>query len=540
MQLKCLLGICFILCFSANAEKHALLVGVSDYQSKFVTDLEGPYYDVKSFEKLLPSWGVEKKNIRSLINRSATKANILAEISRLKVRTKPGDEVFIYLSGHGTSASDKKTNLPLAHTTGAFLPYDSNVSNPDRALASLIIGSRDLKPLLKELDKDRQIFIVVDACYSENTARSIFAKEKPTARAESLNFDVFANVPVQSKSEEASSEYPYQNIVFMAASSKSEVAGDYPQSMSHLTYDGNPHGVFSDALLRVMSGMLPADSNRDKKLSYLELYKATSEYLSDEAQSPKLSYQKSEGAIDLGVLSTNNPELVERISASQGAQSARLNLYVAPALEHLESVFFDVDFLELVKQSDRANIQLVEKGQAVVALGASGEVIRTFTRMNNRMLMNYLKAQHWLKSMKSITEAGGFNVAVEFSGKGQGSTVTMGEKFGIDVITDKQSNLWLFTMDSKGKVSTLFPYNNREYRLYEKGRTRPFPELMGKMPLGEDWVIAVALKNKNKLMEKFIGAEFSASSEKAALLHSTLYKLRQGLAKHEQRLFTVR
>jgi hypothetical protein len=529
-----------VLCFSANAEKHALLVGVSDYKSKYVTDLDGPYFDIKSFETLLPSWGVQKKNIHSLINAQATKSNILMALTRLQSRTKPGDEVFIYFSGHGTSASDRNSNLPLAHTTGAFLPYDADVSNAEEALNSLIVGSRDLKPLLQKLDRDRQVFIVVDACYSENTARSIFSKEKPAARAQTLNFDVFATVTLPQKLKESSSEYPYKNVVFMSASSKSETAGDYKKSMSHLTYDGNPHGVFSDALLRVMNGLIPSDSNQDAKLSYLELYKATSSYLSNEPQSPKLSYLSGSGAINRGVLSTNDPALIQKIKTPFPEQLTRLNIYIENSLSYLES--------GLVKESERvfvtdkrdADIQLVQKGDLMLALNKSGEKIRSFDRVTNRIISRYLDSQGWLKNIRNLKGRGSFNLAVEMVGKGQGSTVKLGEQFGIEMLTDSRSNLWLFAMDSNGKVTTLFPYEYEEYRQFTAGSTRPFSNLYGKKPLGEDWVIAVAFKSKHKEMEKFIGAEFNASSEKADLLYSTLNLLRNDMAIHEKRLFTVK
>ena len=259
------------------AENYALLVGVSDYESPIITDLDGPKYDVLAFQKILPSWGFKASNTAILIDDMATKSNILASLRAINIKAKHGDNVFLYMSGHGTSPFDYDVGIRMPHSTGAFMPYDSHLS-PDhqRTLNSLVVGATDLLPTLKQLDQKSQVFVVVDACYSENTARSIssITDQTPASRAQSLPFSMastdFSNDAPAHDIE--SSVYPYNNIVFFAASAKNEVAGDYHKGMRSRTFDGNPHGVFSDALLRVLNGMVPADANSDGQLSYLEAY----------------------------------------------------------------------------------------------------------------------------------------------------------------------------------------------------------------------------------------------------------------------------
>jgi hypothetical protein len=58
-----------------------------------------------------------------LVDRQATRRAIMDELQALEGRSQPGDHLFLYFSGHGTSPYDPN-RLPLPHSTGAFLPYD--------------------------------------------------------------------------------------------------------------------------------------------------------------------------------------------------------------------------------------------------------------------------------------------------------------------------------------------------------------------------------------------------------------------------------
>ena len=164
----------------AWAENHALLIGIGKYRQR---TLEGPPYDVAALYRVLSTqYNFQKINIQTLVNEEATKSAILSEIQRLTHRTRPGDRVFIYFSGHGTSRRDEVLALPLPHTTGALVPadFDADPDQPvEKQLSQLIIGKRDLRPTLELLDRDRQVLMVFDTCFSGNTVRGI-GNRKPT------------------------------------------------------------------------------------------------------------------------------------------------------------------------------------------------------------------------------------------------------------------------------------------------------------------------------------------------------------------------
>lgn len=161
-----------------QAARHALLVGVSDYTSDKVRDLEGPANDVRALEEALRhTWKFD--HIKTLVDRQASKAAILNALADLERTTQAGDYIFFYFSGHGTSPYDRKFGMSYLKEdpfSGALLPADFRGGrSAEQIRQQLIIGRHDIRPVLERLDADRKLFVVFDACYSGNTVRSLAA-----------------------------------------------------------------------------------------------------------------------------------------------------------------------------------------------------------------------------------------------------------------------------------------------------------------------------------------------------------------------------
>ena len=143
---------------------------------------------------------------------------------------------------------------------------------------------------MSELERDRSVFVVIDACYSGNAVRSLFRSLAPVARTQSRHVNLATLAAstrgVVNKANSSSfaadpdlcfrcgtrvaEPYPYRNVFYLAAASENEPALDLPRT----NYQGKPQGAFSDALLQVLAGRKPADSNNDGNLSYGELHRA--------------------------------------------------------------------------------------------------------------------------------------------------------------------------------------------------------------------------------------------------------------------------
>ena len=292
----------------SQAENHALLIGIGNYKQR---TLEGPAYDVAALRRvLIEQYDFKRANVRTLVNQEAGKVRILSEMQRLVQISRPGDRVFIYYSGHGTSRRDELLSLPLPHASGALVPvdfkWDSNQSI-ETQMSQLIVGKRDLRPILARLDQDRQVLVIFDTCFSGNTVRGI-GEPKLSAVNRYMPLDsksVFSEeqqIGSFAENLKPDEPYPYQNTFYISASTENETAKDIRSDLLYLypTIDGNPHGVLTDSLLRVLDGQTPVDTNNDGRWSQIELYKAVCSGVQQRfRQTPQALPREGENAVQL-------------------------------------------------------------------------------------------------------------------------------------------------------------------------------------------------------------------------------------------------
>lgn len=224
-------------------DHHALLIGIGDYPSQLI---EGPPYDVAAIKESLLNKGFNQKNITVLLDEFATKQAILDQLNGLMFKTKPGDFVFVYFSGQGTSSLDTDIRAPIATSSGALIPYDvAGVRTRAELMERLVLG-RTVEPIVRELDESgRRVMFVVDAQYSGNFLG-------------------------------AADTFNYKNVVYLSAAAEHERAQDIPARLiedeSYSTIDNKPHGAFTDTFLRVINGVVNCDYDADTSVSYADLH----------------------------------------------------------------------------------------------------------------------------------------------------------------------------------------------------------------------------------------------------------------------------
>src|ERR1700761_8377974 len=154
----------------AYAERYAVLAGVGEYESG-IRSLEGPSEDIRALQQSLLEQGYASANVTVLLNNSATKHNILAALDKTVARLKPGAHLFFYFSAHGTSAFDensREVSPVIGPDSGGLLPVDLDLNSVKAISDTLLIGRRDLRPILTRVPSKAQAFVVLDSCYSEN------------------------------------------------------------------------------------------------------------------------------------------------------------------------------------------------------------------------------------------------------------------------------------------------------------------------------------------------------------------------------------
>ena len=116
-----LAGICVIGVPGVHADRHALLIGIDEYEDlNGINPLSGAAADAEAIDKALTEVAnFPTANVRLLTSHGDTKPsrrNILFELEQLKGSVKRDDLVFIFFAGHGV----ERENVP------CLLPYDTD------------------------------------------------------------------------------------------------------------------------------------------------------------------------------------------------------------------------------------------------------------------------------------------------------------------------------------------------------------------------------------------------------------------------------
>jgi hypothetical protein len=209
----------------ARASRHALIIGVGNYQADGIPSLKGVRHDVDSAVTIAKNMGVAEGNITFLRDQEATADGIRNAIARVARNTREGDRVFIYYSGHGTRWIDAAYD-PNSCTEGLLAADGQALTN--REISAL------LAPIAKKSEK---LLVFYDACHSGGVAnqplktRSLAPGTKLTPKFVSGVSPALCAQPTNMKTRSLSKELGRvgavpANTVFVAASRPDEVSFD--------------------------------------------------------------------------------------------------------------------------------------------------------------------------------------------------------------------------------------------------------------------------------------------------------------------------
>jgi len=517
-----------------QAEQHALLIGISDYQHDGIEDLEGPIHDVSALHNVLvEKWELTQKNVVTLVNEQASEKNIRTAFQSLIEDTKAGDDIMIYFSGHGTSVADKhfgaKLNLP--DGSGALVTYDFNpVKHRNRIKANieagdevdgLLIGRYEIKQLLQTLSQDRTVWVIFDSCFSGNAATRSLNRGFVPLQNRLLNIKLgteyepevkVGNTGASRCTECAVNDnertFDYENVVYFGAANDTQEAIDISSASIKAgmqTIDGKPHGGFTDALLRQLNN---PELIIHESLSYRKLFNLTNSTfrryceqcghdpvllpLNDSNALSKIVMSKHEG----GKTKSESPALLsfELESITPELQIATANL---PKLTRKA-----ITALESVKETDtHPDIELYRTANHYEARLANGQFITRFP-LNTApsKLSHWLQAQSWLKLRKlNDTENNQGTIGAIFRNPLSNPVAFANELVTFTISLDADAKLVMLVTNSKGKVSLLYPVNSFEAdTVFKAEESFTFPnrakiKIQVTEPWGTDNVVFYAL-----------------------------------------------
>ena len=482
----------------ASAAQWALLVGVGDYPGA-AFDLEGPAHDVAALRReLVENLGYPEAQVNALVDADATRANILDALRRLRRDAAPGDFVLVYLSGHGTSAYDPNRPVALAHDTGAFVPVDYQAHGSERRkLDTLLVGSRDLRPVLAAIDeKGVHGLVLIDSCYARNTSRSLHATTPPAYR--SLDSGLRArSIGVVSKTD----DYPYSRLLTMAASGAKEVAIDLNDPAR--TLDGKPHGAFTDAVLRALRELPGADANGDAVVTNQEFFAdvklrmavANIPHSPQMLPSPGADHRDLAGqaAFRTGSVTPTRPAPLPATRLSVKVEGT-LPLIADAVAQTAALVPAQLTPDLIVRQSGGAYQILTPFGDAVASLPTE------------RQAASALRQQPWIREL--VWKLGRSPNAARVRLSLRGETFEEGERLKIGVNAGATSHLLVLAIAPSGVVLVLYPSNQGELRSVPARHSVEF-RAMVTPPFGIDYIVAWAFAQAAPLF----GARLIGSAE---------------------------
>jgi len=175
-EIKFIIAITMMLFSAALTQaqpKRALVVGLGQQEDKSWAKINGDR-DVPLVKEMLTTAGY--KDIKTLVNKQATKAAIVKAFGALASRCKKGDVVYIHFSGHGQQMTDREGDEKDGWDE-AWIPYDAYLKygekdKGEKHLSDDEIGSM-LDAIKARIGDMGQMVVVIDACHSGSGTRDM-------------------------------------------------------------------------------------------------------------------------------------------------------------------------------------------------------------------------------------------------------------------------------------------------------------------------------------------------------------------------------
>lgn len=262
-----------------------MLVGVGEYTSTLIPRLKGPANDLLAMESLLKTEGAT--DIVVLRDAGATRTTIETAIHDLGKRSKSGDWIVIYFSGHGAQAKaavtgDEDDDLDEFLVLSGFDPAKPDPEN-------YIVDNDFYAWLARYVPTDVEVLHIADACHSGTLNRSIdmsawhFTPRLALTRSTSPlvltarpgpKFEGVLGATQQARSlAPGVEEQDLPNVIFIGAAQDSQLALE-----ASLPAEGAPsRGLLTYAFEQALTTLGPddktlaADTNADGAISVAEV-----------------------------------------------------------------------------------------------------------------------------------------------------------------------------------------------------------------------------------------------------------------------------
>lgn len=301
----------------------ALIVGVSEYQSQKIPQLEFAHRDAEAFAHYLQSetaQNIPAENITLLTNKTATYGNFTHALESIVESSRQNDRLIIYFSGHGDVEKIEE------ELTGYLLFYDAPPTTYAAGGACRVTTiNENIKKLV--LEKGVEVVLISDACRSGTLAGSSVNGPGATSAALAQSFEKTTRI-LSCGVKETSLEGPQW---------------------------GGGRGLFSYFLVKGLKGM--ANRNDDGYVDLFELRRFVEDSVRQASKQKQLPILNGPNETKLAKVDKETMDLMqpsEEILESHGAE--------------LSAILEDTSFLPQVRLFETAifqkHLMYPEKGSA--------------------------------------------------------------------------------------------------------------------------------------------------------------------------------
>jgi len=261
---------------------YALLVGIDQYASPYISSLHGCINDIREVETyLLERIASDEYNLQAVVlkNEEATRQAIIDQFRTHLCKADSKDVAFFYYSGHGSQerTPPEFRQLEPDELDETLVCYDSRI--PDH----YDLADKELARLIAEVaSRDPHIVIILDSCHSGSGTRNVpigaVRHISADERLRPLNSFIVTPAEIASLSatrtiSETKSDWvtlPQGNHILLAACHDYETAKELP-------LNGQPRGVFSYFLMEALQ-------RTGHTLTYRDLFKRVEALVQNQVQ----------------------------------------------------------------------------------------------------------------------------------------------------------------------------------------------------------------------------------------------------------------
>ena len=183
----------FCPCLLFAQQKHALLIGISDYPQYKDPDASwSRIHGANDVQLLSPILSKQGFKVTTLTNKLATHDAITKSLIKLGQSIRPGDIVYIHLSGHGQAVEDENGD-EVDGWDEAFIPYDAqrrykkDVYQGENHLLDDELNSH-LNSIRKKVGENGIVYVVMDACHAGSSYRGEEDEDSVYVRGTDIGF----------------------------------------------------------------------------------------------------------------------------------------------------------------------------------------------------------------------------------------------------------------------------------------------------------------------------------------------------------------